>query len=169
MEKEFKTLASSQEVKNKEVETIMLVDMNTSPQKPQVSAFAQANTQNSQHTNMESDHTKCQHKFKEMENKIRHLEKVIDGLLSNSQENGTGSLAGGRYVKSKAKGKTKAKIDYSAPENRGKCKYHIQYGSSAFHCTLPCIESSKPLAPKPEKMQRQSRVDQNQENSQACQ
>ncbi|KAK7585967.1 hypothetical protein V9T40_000146 [Parthenolecanium corni] len=42
------------------------------------------------------------------------------------------------------------RIDYSKPENQGKCKYHILYGDNAYHCTTPCVESGKPLAQKPE-------------------
>lgn len=131
-----------------------------------VSAISQNNTQNSQHKNMESDHSKCNKRMNDLENKISHLQKVINGLLdknanNNSQGNGNWKNTGQNRGKSKGRSKSKAKIDYNAPENKGKCQFHIQYGANAYHCILPCIESGKTLAQKPPKTyNRQSRVDQ---------
>ena len=54
----------------------------------------------------------------------------------------------GNYSRARLKVPSK-KIDFNDPKNKGKCKWHILYGQNAYHCTLPCIESDKPLKLKP--------------------
>ena len=49
---------------------------------------------------------------------------------------------------------SKPRIDFNAPENKGKCEFHIRYGENTWHCIRPCTEENKPLKPKPERTPR---------------
>lgn len=107
-----------------------------------------------------------------LESEIGELRKLVNKLIKlanfspnyDKQKQNLNKKNSGK----KEKLKNKICIDYSAPENVGKCQYHILYGDNAFHCILPCIDSGKPLASRINKIQK-SNSDNNQENFQGNQ
>lgn len=122
----------------------------TSPNK--VSAISSNN-------NMELDRSNdsLQKRVIDLENEVSYLKRVVNNLLDNkSDKNSNNNNSGGRKSRPRSSNRSSRsgsipRVDYSKPENEGKCKYHILYGNKAFHCTLPCTESGKPLAEKPKK------------------
>lgn len=107
---------------------------------------------------MESDrsHTDCQKKISDLQSQVDHLRKVVDGLLAkqngnqagNNSRNGQKGNSGSNRNRSRSPSRSKGpvgppKVDYSIPDNQGKCPYHIKYGEKAFHCILPCSMSDK--------------------------
>ena len=98
-------------------------------------------------------------KVDELEKSVKHLYSVVDGLLNkgkNSNTGNSGQNSRGRSQNRRSRSSSRSRIDYSKPENRGKCQYHVLYGDKAFHCTLPCVDSGKPLAQKPERTNRKT-------------
>jgi len=67
--------------------------------------------------------------------------------------------------RSRNRSNPKPMIDFNDPQNKGKCEYHIRYGDNAWHCTLPCIDSDKPLKTKPQRASRPNNNNSNTTNS----
>lgn len=80
---------------------------------------------------------------KQLEKALQRIDDLEDGRgRSSRQRERSGS---------RSRSKSRPRIDYSKPENKGRCRLHILYGDKAYHCKLPCVDSGKPLATKPKR------------------
>ncbi|VDO18328.1 unnamed protein product, partial [Brugia timori] len=76
--------------------------------------------------NMESDTSNLNKRISDLENKVNHLTKVIDKLLdSKSDKNNSGNNSNAKNQNKtpqrRSRSKSVTRIDYSLPENKGKC------------------------------------------------
>ncbi|KAK7590448.1 hypothetical protein V9T40_002061 [Parthenolecanium corni] len=135
----------------------------TSPKK-HVHAVSFTKKESSYKNESSNDPQTLRKEINDLKSTVGNLKKQVEKLslsIGNSGGRNMGNSSYGqnqsqnRQNRSRERGNRRRstspqRIDYSKPENQGKCKYHILYGDNAYHCTTPCVESGKPLAQKPE-------------------
>jgi len=118
------------------------------------------NTNNSQKSNQNDpidDVKNLKKRVNDLEGQVKHLVKVVDSLLGNSSNGNSGEKNGSKSKDRRSRSRTpRRSIDFQSPDNKGKCYYHIVYGDKTYRCTHPCIDSDKPLAPMPERKQKEN-------------
>ncbi|KAK7582109.1 hypothetical protein V9T40_013554 [Parthenolecanium corni] len=122
----------------------------TSPKK-HVHAVSFTKKESSFKNESSNDPQTLRKEINDLKSTVGNLKKQMDKVLlsiGNSGGRNTGNSSQGqnysqnRQNRSRERGNRRRspspqRIDYSKPENQGKCKYHILYGDNAFHCTIP--------------------------------
>ncbi|KAK7605128.1 hypothetical protein V9T40_006986 [Parthenolecanium corni] len=120
----------------------------TSPKK-HVHAVSFTKKESSFKNESNNDPQTLRKEINDLKSTVGNLKKQMDKVLlsiGNSGGRNTGNSSQGqnysqnRQNRSRERGNRRRspspqRIDYSKPENQGKCKFHILYGDNAFHCS----------------------------------